>query len=456
MSKQYRRRNASHTINRFLLAFMSLVIVVAVAAGSIFLIEHFFYDDSKAPVDGNNSVVSSPSSVPNEPLPVTRVSTATVAATGDLLMHLPIISNCEQSDGTYDFNNIFTYFSRYVTDADYAVANLETTLRGDKDGYKYSGYPQFNCPDEMIDASKSAGFDMLLTANNHAYDTRLKGMLRTLDVIDDRGLDRIGTHKDESEKRYIVKDVNGIKIGMLCYTYETDNDKDKVALNGIPMSDEAKPLVNAFSYGELETFYETAAGQIKSMKSEGAEAVILFIHWGEEYSITANKNQKAIAQEMCNLGVDVIIGGHPHVIQPVDLLDSETEPGHKTVCIYSVGNAVSNQRKERSAIPDSGHTEDGALFSVTFAKYSDGTVLLEGAELLPTWVNMYTSRATGKVVYQIIPLDTGIEDWKGKFDLTDTSERAARASYDRTAKIVNSGMEKVTEYLSGNENSYPD
>ena len=241
---------------------------------------------------------------------------------------------------------------------------------------------------------------------------------------------------------------------MICYTYETDTDPGDVALNGIALNEDAEKRVNAFSYGELDTFYETIDGQFKAMKADGAEALVLFIHWGDEYQVKQNKKQSAIAQKLCDLGVDVIVGGHPHVVQPIDLLTSETDPSHKTVCLYSMGNAVSNQRRERMNLKTA-HTEDGVLFKFTFAKYSDGTVVLEDADVLPTWVNMFTSKATGKKVYQIIPLDTEKTDWKEAFDLTDTSKKKAEESLARTEKIIGEGLKEVQEYLSSAENTYP-
>ena len=440
------RRKQKNGQNKIIIAILSLLIVAAVAVCTVTVTElagHFSAPDTQPSASSTQSTAS-------EPQPVVKTSTATIAATGDLLMHEPIIKNAVLSDGTYNFDNIFTYFSKYVSDADYAVANLETTLRGTEDGYEYSGYPQFNCPDSIITTTKDAGFDMLLTANNHTYDTRLKGMLRTLEVIDESGIDRIGTYKDTAEKRYIVKTVNDINIGMLCYTYETDNTADKVALNGIQMSNDAKGLVNAFSYGELYTFYAEIKGHIDSMKQDGAEAVVLFIHWGDEYNTTENKKQNEIAQKMCDLGVDVIVGGHPHVVQPVELLTDSNDPSRKTVCLYSMGNAVSNQRRERMNL-NTGHTEDGVLFSFTFAKYSDGKVVLESTDLLPTWVNYYTSAKTGKRVYEIIPLDKSITDWKSAFDLTDTSLSKAEKSYERTMKIVGDGLNDVKAYLADPE-----
>ncbi|MBQ3549849.1 MAG: CapA family protein [Clostridia bacterium] len=455
MSEQFKRRKRKNTVNRALLAVLSFVIVLVVAAGSIFVIENFVYDDknySSSGSDTQSGIVSVPSE-PDKPEPITKVSTATIAATGDLLMHEPIITHSKFDEG-YNFDLIYTYLKDYASKVDYSVANLETTLRGIEDGYEYSGYPQFNCPDEIVDATKNAGFDMLLTANNHSYDTRYKGMIRTLEVIDEKGLDRLGIIKEETEKKYTVKDINGIKIGMICYTYETDTDPDEIALNGIALNEDAEKRVNAFSYGELDTFYETIEGQFKAMKEDGAEALVLFIHWGDEYQTKQNKKQSAIAQKLCDLGVDVIVGGHPHVVQPIDLLTSESDPNHKTVCLYSMGNAVSNQRRERMNLK-TGHTEDGVLFQFTFAKYSDGTVVLENADILPTWVNMFTSKATGKKVYQIIPLDTEKTDWKEAFDLTDNSEAKAKESLERTQKIVGDGLKKVQDYLRSDENAYP-
>ncbi len=455
MSDQYRRRKVKNTVNRGLLALLSFVIVVAVALGSIFIIETFVYtDDNKnGTVSGITSSIDNVSSKPDKPEPITKVSTATVVATGDLLMHEPIITNSKFDEG-YNFDSIFTYFKEYVSKADYAIANLETTLRGTEDGYKYSGYPQFNCPDSIVDDVKTAGFDMLLTANNHSYDTRFKGMMRTLEVIDEKGLDRLGITKDETEKKYVIKDINGIKLGMICYTYETDTDPDEVALNGIQVSNDAEKLLNAFSYAELDTFYQNIKGQFDEMKSDGAEALVLFIHWGDEYQTKQNKKQSEIAQKLCNLGVDVIVGGHPHVVQPIDLLTSETDLSHKTVCLYSMGNAVSNQRRERMNLK-TGHTEDGVLFEFTFAKYSDGTVVLENADILPLWVNMFNSAKTGKKVYQIIPLDDEKDTWRERFDLIDSSEKRCLESLQRTEKIVGEGLKEVQDYLNSEENQYP-
>ena len=383
-----------------------------------------------------------------EPEPIVKTATATIAATGDVLMHYPVIKTGQVSGGgEYNFDSIFPYFNSYVAEADYAVANLETTLNGLDNGYKYQGYPRFNCPDGIVSSLKRAGFDMLLTSNNHSYDTGETGFLRTLSVVDEVGLDRIGTHLNIEEPRYHIEDINGIKVGMICYTYETeDEDLALKSLNGIRLNENTTDLVNTFSYLRLEEFYAELEGHLTAMEAEGAQASVLFIHWGNEYQTEENDYQRAMAQAICDLGVDVIVGGHPHVLQPVELLTSQNDPDHITVCLYSMGNAVSNQRIER--VPSyGGYTEDGVLFRVTFASYSDGTVMLENTELLPTWVNLTRSEQTGKTAYEIIPLDRGVEDWKSTFTLTENEYAQAQRSYERTMSIVGKGLEQAQATL---------
>ena len=366
-------------------------------------------------------------------------------ATGDVLMHMPCVRPALQADGSYDFGSYFANFSSYVQAVDYAVANLETTLAGTGNGYKYSGYPNFNCPDGIIPSLKSAGFDMMLTANNHTYDTRSIGFFRTQEIIAQNGLDHIGTKPDTETDSYLIKNINGIQVGMICYTYETDAATDKISLNGnAPLKDEEESLINVFLKDDVAGFSKDLAANIADMEADGAEAIVLYIHWGEEYQTKQNNQQKVMAQAACDLGVDVIVGGHPHVIQPLDLLTSTTDDSHKTVCLYSTGNALSNQRISEMNLK-TGHTEDGIFFSFTFVKYSDGTVRVENVEVLPLWVNLHSS--TGKTVYDILPLDKAVTDWKTAFKLTDNTLTQANNSYDRTMKIVGAGLEKINSFL---------
>ncbi len=389
-----------------------------------------------------------PTDAPTDP-PVVKEASATLSATGDMLMHAPVFNSCyDSATGSYDFGSIFTFFQDYVKAADYAVTNLETTLAGTDNGYAYSGYPQFNCPDGIVSGAEQAGFDMLLTANNHSYDTRHIGFTRTQSVIGESTLAHLGTKEHADDPNFMVIERNGIRLGLACYTYETDGYADKKALNYIPLTAEDAACLNSFDYQQLDLFYGELEESIASMEEQGADAVIVFMHWGDEYQTTNNATQTQIAQAMCDLGVDVIIGGHPHVVQPVELLTSTKDASHKTVCLYSMGNAVSNQRREHMNL-NTGHTEDGVLFSVTFSRYSDGTVVLEKADVLPTWVNLRTN-AQGRNEYNILPLDKQIEDWKTQFSMTDGAYAKALASYDRTMAIVGDGLEQVNAYLRAN------
>ena len=152
-----------------------------------------------------------------------------------------------------------------------------------------------------------------------------------------------------------------------------------------------------------------------------------------------------MAQKLCDLGFDVIVGGHPHVVQPVDLLTSTVDENHKTVVIYSLGNAVSNQRNGYIAAAPPYYTEDGVLVSVTFEKYSDGSVYLQSVDAIPTWVNM---RTDGAKAYPILPLEEEKqEQWAELFDLNDAMLSSAKKSMERTRSIIGDGMEKCRTYL---------
>ena len=380
------------------------------------------------------------------PEPEHVVATASISAQGDLLMHGPIfdsLSAAQQADGTYDFSSVFRYIGDYMQAADFSVANLETTLRGSD--MPYSGWPNFNCPDNIVESAKNAGLDALLTANNHSYDTLMPGFLRTVETVRAAGLPALGTRLTEEDPRYIVEDINGIQVGMVCYTYTTSMSGEKPRLNGnTPVENPA--LVNYFSYQNLDAFY-SELGQIKEqMDNDGAEATIFFVHWGTEYELTENSYQRTIAQAVCDMGFDAIIGSHPHVVQPAALITGSQDPSHLTACIYSMGNAVSNQRREKMNL-NTGHTEDGAMFTVTFEKYSDGTVYLAGAELLPTWVNMHTGDAG--VEYNILPLDDSTrEEWQTMYQLTDREYERALGSYDRTAATTVAGMAQIQQALA--------
>lgn len=412
-------------------------------------------DDYVVVMPGETSpVLSRPTAPPDDGLPdipgdrpPVETGRARVTVAGDVMMHIPLINSGKSGNG-YNFDSIFRYLPDYVGKSDYAVANLETTLGGSS--LAYSGYPKFNSPDEIVGAVKSAGFDMLLTANNHCNDTGTAGLKRTLDVISGKELDTLGTVPKADEKNYRVKDVGGVKLGFVNYSYaQIGDDRSRPAMNGLPTDADAAGLINAFDYTKLDLFYNEMANNIAAMRAEGADMIALFIHWGDEYSTRVNDTQAAMAQKLCDLGIDLIIGGHPHAIEPMALLSSSVDPSHKTVCIYSLGNFLSNQRKDNMNLSTS-HCEDGVLFSFTVVKYSDGGVYLEGVDIVPTWVQINGSG--GSRSYYILPLDKGIEDWKSAYSLSSSQSGEAQKSFERTMELLGSGLDQVQNYLAEAKN----
>lgn len=370
-----------------------------------------------------------PTTVPTEPY---VVATASVGVTGDILPHKPVINAAGSSDANYDFSPMFAKAEACFNSYDYMIANMEVPLGGTEAG-PYQGYPKFNSPDAVAKGLQGAGVDMLLTATNHSYDTGLASMKRTIRVIGDMGMDHLGTRSSTEEPFYIVKDLNGIKVGMVCYTYETGSPYEgQIALNGLTLSLTASGLVSYFNYNELDAFYGNVSQTLEAMYAEGAEFTMVFLHWGNEYQKSPNSYQTAMAQNLCELGVDIIVGGHPHVVQPFETLTSST--GHETYCLYSTGNALSNQR--RTEIPEApkGHTEDGVIFGVEFAKWNDGSTAISDIHIIPTWVNM--DYRDGKKIYEIIPLDPAMETWADY----EVSLSSLRASYARTMEIIGEGL----------------
>lgn len=385
-----------------------------------------------------------PTTVPADELKVIE-TTASFTVTGDLLMHKPVFQSCwDNEQGTWVFDPIFTFVTPYIQSADYAVANLETTLRGENPTYPYSGNPLFNCPDGIAPASKNAGFDMLLTGNNHCYDTRMLGIRRTLEVVAENGLESLGTQYDAQAPKYKVIEVNGIKVGMTAYTFETHDGIPNIpSINAIQCHPDSIGMINSFDYGQLNKFYEQIGAQFEGMREQGAEAIVVYMHWGEEYILEPLESQVKIAQKLCDMGVDVIVGGHPHVIEPVDLLTSTEDESHKTLIIYSTGNAVSNQRIHEMRMK-SGHTEDGILFNFTLVKYIDGTVEVLDTSCVPTWVHMVGDKES----YTILPLDFSLrETWMELFSIDEDIYNACLASYERTMALVGEGIEKAQSWF---------
>lgn len=439
--KERTKRQKAILKRRIFLSVVSLMLVICLTALGL-VINAVIKHDRSAKDNTTSDISSQVDLSESTPSPTQVVATATVVNTGDIILHSTVLDGAKTADGDYDFSAFFTETESYFKSADLATANLEVTLGGTESG-AFSGYPAFNSPDSLLDFIDNSGIGFLTTANNHCYDTGLFGLKRTVQQLKQKGIDFIGTKETDSDPTYLVKDVNGIKIGMVSYTYENSAGDGQKSINGNIVNSQANSLINSFSYDRLSQFYTEAENVINAMKQNGADAIVFYMHWGEEYQLSANTWQKTIAQKLSNLGVDVIVGGHPHVVQPIELIHSE-DSQNTTVCIYSMGNAISNQRKEiMNPECTTGHTEDGMLFYYTFQKYGDGSVQLTAVDIIPTWVNKY--RGGSGYQYTMYPLKNSAMAETYGFDTATVS--SAKASFERTKNQILKGLTECQQYL---------
>lgn len=342
------------------------------------------------PTDGsaNDSI-----SVNNEP----PESYLTILVAGDLMQHMPQI-NAARTAGGYDYTECFAAVKDIISEADVAVANFEVTLGGQP----YSGYPRFSCPDEFLQASLDAGFDVLMTSNNHCCDSGLKGLNRTIDMMDSLHVPHFGTYKDAAarEAQYpLLVEKHGFRVVFLGFTYAT---------NGIPVP---KPsVVNMIDTVQI-------AADIAKAKSMNPDLIIAMPHWGIEYQMTPAKPDVAVADWLLSKGVDHVIGGHPHVLQPFERRNADAANGGNVVA-YSLGNFVSNQYKP--------NTTGGAMVRLHFTKTPAG-VTLDDCGYILTWVSR--PQTSGRKNYRIVPL-------VGSDSLLNANDRRLRDTHAATARGV--------------------
>lgn len=266
---------------------------------------------------------------------------------GDAMQHQAQLDRARELGGGkgYDWNECYSLIAPDITAADYAVCNLEVPLGGGPD---YSGYPCFSAPDNYALALKDAGFDMFLTANNHCLDRGDKGARATLMALDRLGVDHIGTYADSLQRTRLVpfiKDIKGFKVGFLNYTYGTNGIEPR---DGIEVS-----MIDR----------DRMAREIKATRKAGAEIVVVAVHWGVEYVLLPGQAQKDLAQFLVDQGVDMVIGGHPHVIQPMEVVRNEAE-NKDVLVVYSLGNLISNMK--------TADTRGGALVKARIERGADG------------------------------------------------------------------------------------
>lgn len=319
-------------------------------------------------------------------VPEVEESQARVMVVGDIMMHSPITtSGYDAKTGSYDFSSIFSEVDPIFDQADLVIGNLETPVAGSQVGY--SGYPRFNAPTELIYDLKEAGIDVLTTANNHSLDQWETGAINTINNLDQAGILHTGTFKSQEDKDTpLVIDVNGIKIGLIAYTYGT---------NGIPIPEDKPYLVNILDLKSIEN-------DVKKLKSKNADYIIAMIHYGNEYQRIPSSEQIEWTDKMLELGVDFVLGSHPHVVQPLKLTEGNLTDSDSGV-IYSLGNFLSNQR--------SNWKDYGIILDLKLEKnLITQKIELTDVNVIPTYVDIYWSK--GKKEYKIIPIveESGLDE----------------------------------------------
>lgn len=346
-----------------------------------------------------------------------------IVSLGNLIIHQSQINGAKNENG-YDFSPSFQYIKEMVSEADISLGILEGALAGGEP----TGYPIFNSPDEVIDSLRDTGIDVVNYANNHIYDYDDEGLQRTIEITKEKGLDVLGVKSTEEEKSYLVKEVDGVKIGFASYVFETETINGYKTINSNPVSINSENLINTFNYNDLESFYNRIASEISAMKAEGVEFIIASMHWGEEYNTYIEATQNEIAKKLNELGVDIILGGHPHVIQPYEIICNES--GHSTFVIYSQGNSLSNQSEQEIGVAES---EDGIMIKFTLEK-KDGNVSLKEYKIIPTWVYK-EEKGDGTYYHKIIPVEEALANPEGYGINSDVYARLEN-SLNRTKSIL--------------------
>ncbi len=323
------------------------------------------------------------------PSPTPYTTEAELVAVGDIMMHgAQIKSGYNPKTKTYNYDNFFTEVQEILSSGDWVIGNLETPLAGPDRGY--TGYPLFNAPDTLADEIKKAGFNILTTANNHSLDRGEKGVLKTLENVKKRGLIPVGTAANSQEAESLVMvEKNKISMAILAYTYGT---------NGIPIPKGKDYLVNLINADQIKQ-------DIAKARQLGADVVTVALHFGTEYQRQPNGEQKALVKTLVNAGADIILGSHPHVVQPYQIFEQTGEQGNpkKAVVIYSMGNFISNQRGD--------YKDLGVIFKVNVRKqFPDETIELTEVEALPTWVHRYSKNGTYQ--FRVLPLEQVVKTKK--------------------------------------------
>ena len=369
------------------------------------------------PLWNSNATAVSQNSDSKEKNSVTEQETsARIMASGDLLYHDIIYISAKKADGTYDFHENFEYVKPWLKQADLVLGDFEGTVN--KDHY-LAGYPLFNAPGEVMDAIKDAGYQVLDLAHNHILDSQIEGVVSTADAIEKAGMTPVGvyTHESRDKAPLVIKEVNGIKVAILAYSY---------GFNGIEQSISQEDYNRYLS--DLDE--DKMKAEIERAEKE-ADITVIMPQMGVEYQIEPTEEQKKLYHKMIDWGADIIFGGHPHVVEPAETVEKD---GDKKLIIYSMGNFISNQRIETMQdVENAKWTERGVLMDVTIKKKS-GKTTIETAKAHPSWVSRtpkggYSPEGYPLYLYQTYILEDFIEGGKYRSQLDEATKERVDIAY---------------------------
>lgn len=320
----------------------------------------------------------------NEQLIKNKSTTFTMTALGDSLCHNTQYWDAYNKEtGVYDFSYVYEDIMSYTKASDITIGSLETTFAGEDRGY--SNYPTFNTPDSLAEALKNIGVDIISLAGNHALDYGYTGLCRTIDVLDNVGISHLGTYKTaEDQEKILVQNVKGLNIAFINYTYGT---------NGIPLPSGKDYCVNLIDKDLIKK-------QIEQAKSQNVDIIVACMHWGTEYRTTANSEQEELADFLFENGVDIILGNHPHVLEPMEkriiTLPDGTEK--EVFVVYALGNFTADQRDEI--------TRDSAILNLTITKNSDNKISIDKVNYVPIY--MYKNSNASLHKFKILDIEKTI------------------------------------------------
>lgn len=297
---------------------------------------------------------------------------------GDLMQHMPQVRAARRPDGTFDYSETFRYVKPIFEEADFAMLNFETTLTPTS---RYTGYPMFRSPAQLADAIRDIGIDVVVMANNHICDNGRTGIEYMTARFDSVGIVHTGSFIDSTRYRMnhpLRFEVKGIRFALLNYTYDT---------NGVPIPK-----------GTIVNLIDTTVIQndLKRIDRSETDCIIVFFHWGDEYVRKPNDTQRKLAELCHRYGTEIVMGSHPHVIQPFETR-YDTDSIVRSVTVYSLGNFVSNQRDR--------YKNGGLIVTLDVEKKNEQIEICP--YYTPVWVSMPNYRILPPSVADTLPLPSG-------------------------------------------------